>query len=177
MGPRACHILRTYWYWFQVVVRAGGYYGREFQGFRGVTKGDPLPPTIFNVVVDAMVRHWFNKMVESSGGQGWRGQEVRHQNALFYADDRMMGLSYPGWLQGVFSTLIGLFYWVGLRKNIGKTAGMVCHLCQAAGTQSEAAYERRVTGAGLSYRERQQLRVKCSECGEEMSLGLLEVHL
>ena len=27
-------------------------------GERGVTQGDPLPPTIFNVVVDAVVRHW-----------------------------------------------------------------------------------------------------------------------
>ena len=23
-----------------------------------MTQGDPLPPTIFNVVVDAVVRHW-----------------------------------------------------------------------------------------------------------------------
>ena len=27
-------------------------------GIRGVTQGDPLSPTIFNVVVDAVVRNW-----------------------------------------------------------------------------------------------------------------------
>ena len=40
-----------------MVARAGGYYGTAFQRERGVTQGDPLPPTIFNVVVDAVVQH------------------------------------------------------------------------------------------------------------------------
>ena len=46
-----------------MVVKAGGYYGSAFQGFRGVTQEDPLPPTILNVVVDAVVRHWVEVMV------------------------------------------------------------------------------------------------------------------
>ena len=116
--------------------------------------GEPLSPTIFNVVVDAVVRHWVEEIVESAGG---RGQEGRHQNSLFYAGDGMIASSDPGWLQGAFSTLVGLFDWVGLRKNTGKTVGMVCHLCQAAGTQSEAAYEQQMTGTGSSYRKRQQV--------------------
>ena len=29
-----------------------------FKGFLGVTQGDPLSTTIFNVVVDAVLRHW-----------------------------------------------------------------------------------------------------------------------
>ena len=41
-----------------MVARAGGYYGKGFKGGRVVTQGDPLSPTIFNVVVDAVVRHW-----------------------------------------------------------------------------------------------------------------------
>ena len=40
-----------------MVARAGGYYGASFKGARGVTQGDPISPTIFNVVVDAVVRH------------------------------------------------------------------------------------------------------------------------
>ena len=40
-----------------MVARMGGYYGAQFQGFWGVTQGDPLSPTIFNVVVEAVVRH------------------------------------------------------------------------------------------------------------------------
>ena len=41
-----------------MAARAGGYYRKAFKGARGVTQGDPLSPTIFNVVVDAFVRHW-----------------------------------------------------------------------------------------------------------------------
>ena len=49
---------KTYWESSTNVARAGRYYGTEFKGERGVTQGDPLSPTIFNVVVDAVVRHW-----------------------------------------------------------------------------------------------------------------------
>ena len=41
-----------------MAARSGGYYGTAFKGDRGVTQGDPLSPTLFNVVVDAVVRHW-----------------------------------------------------------------------------------------------------------------------
>ena len=41
-----------------IVARAGGYYVTAFQEERGVTQGYPLSPTIFNVVVDAVVRYW-----------------------------------------------------------------------------------------------------------------------
>ena len=49
-----------------MVARAGGYYGDAFKGARGVTQGDPLSPTIFNVVVDAVVRHWVTLAVEEA---------------------------------------------------------------------------------------------------------------
>ena len=38
-----------------MVVRAGGYYDKAFKGEKAVTQGDPLSPTIFNAVVDAVV--------------------------------------------------------------------------------------------------------------------------
>ena len=40
-----------------MVAWADGYYGAAFRGERGVTQDDPLSPTTFNVVVDAVVRH------------------------------------------------------------------------------------------------------------------------
>ena len=117
-----------------------------FKGNQGVTQGDPLSPTIFNVVVDAVVRHWLSVMVEGAEEQGKLGQEGMHQNDLFYADDGMVALSDPQYLQDAFSTLVGLFDRVGLRTNLRKTVGMVCRPCQAAGTQSEVAYGRRMMG-------------------------------
>ena len=58
VGPRARRLLSTYWEKLTMVARAGGYYGTGFNGARGVTQGDPLSPTIFNVVMDAVVHHW-----------------------------------------------------------------------------------------------------------------------
>ena len=63
MVPQACWILQTYWSRLKMVAGAGGYYGAAFKEARGVTQGDPIPPTIFNVVVDEVVRHWVYVMV------------------------------------------------------------------------------------------------------------------
>ena len=56
-----------------MVARAGGYYSAPFRGERGVNQGDQLSPTIFNVVVDTVVRHWEYLMVseqeEREGGE------------------------------------------------------------------------------------------------------------
>ena len=46
VGPQARRFLQTYWMILMVVARVGGYYGTTFEVERGVTKGDPLSPTI-----------------------------------------------------------------------------------------------------------------------------------
>ena len=71
--PQARRLLQIYWRRFTMVARAGGYYGTAFQGTRGVTQGDTLSPTIFNVVVDAAVRHWVTVVVAGAEDQGERG--------------------------------------------------------------------------------------------------------
>ena len=38
-----------------MVAKAEGYCRSAFKGYMGVTQGDLLPPTIFNVVLDAVV--------------------------------------------------------------------------------------------------------------------------
>ena len=58
VGPRSRRLLQTYRRRLTMVARAGGYYGMDFKGERGVTQGNLLYPTIFNMVVGAVVRHW-----------------------------------------------------------------------------------------------------------------------
>ena len=57
-----------------MVARAGGYYGTAFKGARVVTQGDPLSPIIFNVVVDAVNRHWVTLAIEDKEKKGERGK-------------------------------------------------------------------------------------------------------
>ena len=124
---------------------------------RGVKQGDPLSPTIFNVVVDVVVRQWIDGIVDEAEEKGETGREGRHQSAVFYADDGMVVSSDPTWLQGAFSALVAIFDRVGLLTNVGKTVIMVCHPCQAGdGNRTEAAYSRRLTGLGKTYAERQR---------------------
>ena len=61
-----------------MVARAGRYYRKGFKGERGVTQGDPLSPTIFNVVVDAVVRHWLLLATKEAERRGEWGREGRH---------------------------------------------------------------------------------------------------
>ena len=91
-------MIKEYWERTTVVARAGSYYGKGFKGGRGVTQGDPLSPTILNVVVDAVVRHWLTIAVKEAEKRGERGREGRHQAALFYADDGMLASFDPQWL-------------------------------------------------------------------------------
>ena len=84
-------------------------------------------------------------MMKGAEEWGGRGQEGKHKHALLYAGDSMVTSSDPRWIQGAFSTLVGLFYRVILKTNVRKTGRMVCCLYQAESTHSEAAYGRRMT--------------------------------
>ena len=126
-----------------------------------MTQGDPLSHTIFNVVVDAVVRQWVNGLVDEAEAKGETGREGRHQSAVFYANDGIDVLSDPAWLQGAFNALVSIFDRVGLLTNVGKKVSMVCHPCQAgSGNRAEEAYRRRVMGMGRSYAERQRERME-----------------
>ena len=157
VGPSARRLLKTYWRRLTIVARAGGYYREAFKGARRVTQGDPLSPTIFNVVVDAVVRHWIDVLVAETAEKGETGREGRHQSAVFYADDGVVVSLDPAWLQGAFSALVAIFDRVGLRTNFGNTVSMACHPCRAgAVNRTEAGYTRRMTGVGKTYTERQR---------------------
>ena len=93
-----------------------------------------------------------NGLVDEAEEKGETGQEGRHQSEVFYADDGMVVLSDPAWLQGAFNSLVAIFDRVGLLTNIGKTVSMVCLPgWGGGGNQTEEAYSRSITGVGRSY--------------------------
>ena len=122
-----------------------------------MTQGDPLSPTIFNVVVDAVIRHWLEGLKNAKEEKGAKGGG--HFSAVLYADDGMVGASDPECLQGAFSALVAIFDRVGLQTNVNKTVSMACQPCRAGtGNRTAEGYSRRITGDGNSFQERQRER-------------------
>ena len=98
----------------------GGYFGRVFQAKRSVTQGGPLPPTIFNLTVDAVVRAW---LMEVEGTM--EITDACRLLACFYAYDRLIVARDPILLQRAFNSLCTLFDRVGLKTNTKKIEAMV----------------------------------------------------
>ena len=108
-----------------MVARAGYCYYAPFKGHQGVNQGGPLSPTIFNMVLDAVICCWFMLvLVEEAVPDGF-GWAVQWPEALFYVDDGLLASPRPAWLQVVLDVLKVLFYRFGLQTNVTKMVGMV----------------------------------------------------
>ena len=109
----------------KVVLKEGKYFGRPFCMMRGVTHGQPLSLTIFNIVVDAVVRAC---MVEVCGPQeehhsfGW---VLGKHNIVLYEDDGRISGRNPLWVKTTLKAMVRVFERVGLQTNMGKTKAMV----------------------------------------------------
>ena len=55
-GPLLCGLLDTFWYHQQAVLRQNGFHGPAFPATWITTKGSLVSPTLFNVVVDNVIR-------------------------------------------------------------------------------------------------------------------------
>ena len=78
------------------------------------------------MVVDTVVWHWIDGIVDETEEKGETGREGRHQSAIFNADDGMVVSLDPAWLQGAFGALLAIFDRVGLLTNVDKTVSMAC---------------------------------------------------
>ena len=55
------------------MARAGGYFKRPLNRYQGVTQGDPLSPTMFNVLVYSAICHWVTVVTPTEAGTGGLG--------------------------------------------------------------------------------------------------------
>ena len=65
-----------------------------------MTQGDLLLPTIFNVVVESVVRHWISLVAGGAEGHDGWGRDVRHRANFFHVDDGLVASTDPVWMQG-----------------------------------------------------------------------------
>jgi Reverse transcriptase (RNA-dependent DNA polymerase) len=82
VGPNVLALLSNFWDNLQLVPIQGGFNGPPIRSERGVTQGDPLSLSIFNVVVDAVVCCLCAVFPHSPWG-------------LFYADDSWLASADP----------------------------------------------------------------------------------
>jgi exonuclease III len=177
VGECTLNLLRLFWDTQQLVVRQAGYHGKPFSASRGVTQGDPASSTIFNIVIDAVVRYWLSLVLEGTETDDGLGRSVAEWLVLFYADDGLIAARNHEWLQMAINCLTTLFARVGLRTNTSKTKAMTCTPGFIWGRMSSPAYKRRREGGGESPRARRRRRVSCSICGADLAAGSLSAHM
>ena len=122
------------------MVRAGGYFFLPFKRYHGMNQGDPLPPKLFNVVVDSIIHHWVTVVAKIEEGPEGIGMSIWDLVAYFYAYNGLIDSNQTERLQRAFAILTGLFDRVGLQTNTWKTASMACQICHAPGRMSVEAY-------------------------------------
>ena len=101
-----------------MAARASRYYGDPLHGSHGVTQGEPFPPRIFNVIVDAIVCHWVGMVVDNEAVYEGLRYSLDDKADLFYVDDRITASTNPVWLQWEFNVIIGLFGRVEIYDNM-----------------------------------------------------------
>ena len=106
-----------------MVDRASQYYDPLLQGSHRVTQQYPLSPTIFNMVVDSLIRNWVVIVTGEEAGP------VRWLAEFFYADNGLLSSPQPSRLQAVLNLLTGIFDRMGLHKNLNNMVEIVCHTC------------------------------------------------
>ena len=159
-----------------MVAKAVGYFGHPLKVNKCVTQGNPLSPTIFNMVMDAVILHWVTVVMPTEEDTVGLGLEIINLGAYFCYDNGLMALTQPESLWRAFDVLAVLFDRFGLRKNMAKTVVMLCQPCHAPGGVSEEAYKRRTTGKRPIFQERQRRMVECPECRVKVAAFLLLTH-
>ena len=79
----AARVIIFYWVHLLIVTRTGKYCGNPFQVSRRVTQRGPLPPTIFNTVVDAGIWHWVMLVTGEDAGPERFRKAVQWLTAFF----------------------------------------------------------------------------------------------
>ena len=166
VGEKLLRIISTIWENDTMVPRQSGYFGRAFGAHRGVRQGDIMSPVIFNVMVDAVIRHW--RATDSTG--------IDLETLLFYADDGLLAGTDAQQVQDSLDVITKGFLSVGLKMNATKTEYMTMEGGIRVVRLSDEAYNRQCTGKGKTHREKSLEKVTCELCGSIVNRQHLPVH-
>ena len=166
VGRNIRRIIDTIWRGDTMVPRQAGYFGKPFGAKRGVRQGDIVSPFIFNIMVDAVVRHWRHV---------FQPHEIE-ELALFYADDGVLTGTDEIRVQASMDHITKSFASLGLKMNAAKTESMVMTGGRNKVNFCSEAYDRKISGHGSTHRERQATKVTCIKCGGLIGRASLARH-
>ena len=151
-------LLRRYWDRLTMVAMVGGYFWSPSKGKNNVTRGGPLSPTIFNVVVDVVHRHWVSvaaatERVAEPGTEGI-GQDIQLLTKYLYADDGLLASPWKTRLQWAFNVMTELFGRAGMRTDVVKMVNMARKPCRVIGGNYAKSYGLRMTIETIIHQER-----------------------
>jgi Reverse transcriptase (RNA-dependent DNA polymerase) len=165
LGTNLSLILENFWNQLWVVPKQKGYYGKPIKSDRGVTQGDPLSPTLFNVIVDAVVRE--TKRILS----------LTDNDAIFYADDGLITGTNRDAVQYCIDLVTHLFSLFGLQMNASKTKALVGRPRIVTHSISTPAFNRRQSGEGHTYASISRQLTTCTICGLQLQQRSLQRHM
>ena len=165
MGERILRILNSFWADHWIVPKQAEFFGDPFQATRSVTQGDVISPTIFNMVIDAVLHAWERDM-------GTIGETT-----IFYADDGYFASCDAETLQTAVDRFAELVAKVGLTVNPTKTKSMITKGSPVYLNILREAYKRQMNGQGEDYITRKKRLVECNQCKKMMLLSSLKDHV
>lgn len=118
VGPRLCRVLTRFWDGHTMYVRQSRFYGKAIRAERGVTQGDIVSPTLFNLVVDAVVRRWRQLQPQLLLAP------VKLNGSFCANDGHIEGTSFARVQEGLRHLAV-LFHSFGMKLNTSKTKSMV----------------------------------------------------
>ena len=106
--------------------KSGRYYSRPFRMEIGLIQGDLVYPTVFNIVVEEMLRVVlveFGGPQEAQYGLVW---VTGDHNIVFNAIDSRIAGRNPTWVQMTMTEVVQIFNRVGLQATMVNAKAMVC---------------------------------------------------
>ena len=144
------------------------FYGKPFVTERGVKQGDVVSPTIFNIIIDAVVRQTLYDIMADNNNNTTTIQ--------FYADDGVLAGDDYKQIQQMLEILQKNFLLFGLEISIEKTEMMTMHAKPKHKPMSVEAYDTKISGIGLSYKQKQTMMTTCEWCNKQVQVRSLQRH-
>ena len=181
VGPDVLGLFKFYWDYQRCVAKWGKYHRETFFPYCGATQDGVTFPTLFNVLVDTVVRKWWADVMDEMAtvNSGLQGDDVGCMSSLFNANDGAIGSKDHEWLQNATQHLCNLFRdCTGLKPNIEKTETTSCHPREIRGRCLMKGYKRRHEGTGETHSKRKGKRTVCPfpSCCKALALGSLQSH-